>query len=56
MNRHPENPPEEPPENPETGTIPFDVYSVSGLIALGAGIFALIKREKDAEEDEDYDM
>ncbi|MDX1357854.1 MAG: InlB B-repeat-containing protein, partial [Clostridia bacterium] len=51
-----EPPPEKPPENPETGAIPFDAYSVSGLIALGAGIFALVKREKDAEEDEDYDL
>lgn len=52
----PGNPPEQPVENPETGTIPFDLYSVTGLITLGAGIFALIKREKEAEEDEDYDM
>jgi hypothetical protein len=52
----PGDPPEPPVENPETGGIPFDIYSVSGLVALGAGIFALVKREKEAEEDEDYDL
>ena len=46
-------PPEPPPENPPTGAIPFDAYSVSGLLAMGAGIFALIRRKKDEDEDED---
>jgi hypothetical protein len=46
-------PPPPPPENPPTGAIPFDVYSVSGLLAMGAGLFALITRKKEDDEDED---
>jgi len=50
----PTPPPLDPPENPETGAIPFDAYSVSGLLAMGAGLFALVSRKKEEnEEDED---
>jgi LPXTG-motif cell wall-anchored protein len=60
----PENPPEEPVvppeepvpgdtvENPSTGAIPFNALTVSGLMTLGAGIFALIKRKKETGEEE----
>jgi len=50
----PTPPPLDPPDNPETGAIPFDAYAVSGLLAMGAGLFALVSRKKEEnEEDED---
>ena len=53
----PENPPEEPipgdtVENPQTGALPAGAMTVSGLLTLGAGIFALIKRKKEDDEEE----
>ncbi len=53
----PENPPEEPipgdtVENPQTGALPAGAMTVSGIITLGAGIFALIKRKKEDGEEE----
>jgi LPXTG-motif cell wall-anchored protein len=57
----PENPPEEPVvppeepvpgdtvENPQTGAVPFNAFTVSGLMTFGAGIFALIKRKKESD-------
>ena len=45
-------PPEEPPLNPPTGAIPFNALTVSGLMTLGAGILALIKRKKEDDEEE----
>lgn len=40
------------PENPQTGAIPFDAYSVTGLLAMGTGLFALITRKKEDDENE----
>jgi len=56
----PEEPPVIPPEdpvpgdtveNPETGALPAGALTVSGLITFGAGIFALLKRKKEDDEE-----
>ncbi|MBN2557351.1 MAG: LPXTG cell wall anchor domain-containing protein, partial [Clostridia bacterium] len=36
----------------QTGAIPFNAYTVSGLLAMGAGVYGLIWRKK-REDDED---
>jgi len=43
---------EPPPLNPPTGAIPFNALTVSGLMTLGAGILALIRRKKEDDEEE----